>query len=157
MLEVSMQHFRTLGLIGIFVFLGGCASHSTTNDEQVDLYLSTLDDKHFVWCELDLEQCRDEFEKWKLTPRGRMIIREFEQENTGQTYNTHHLPNVFRTRFVDERQLEKEMRGKQGMGEDFISQDSEGNVRSPAFLGKGNTKQEGMSSAPEIYGPEFAP
>jgi len=156
MLEVAMQHFRTVGLIGIFVFLGGCASHSTTNDEQVDLYLSTLDDKHFVWCELDLEQCRDEFEKWKLTPRGRMSLREFEQENTGQTYNTHHLPNVFRTHFVDERQFEKEMGGKQGNGQD-VSQDSEGDVRSPGFLRNGTTKQEEMSAAPEIYGPEFAP
>ena len=151
-----MQNFPMLGLIGIFVFLNGCASHSTTNDEQVDLYLSTLDDKHFVWCELDLEQCRDEFEKWKLTPRGRMIMREFEQENTGQTYNTHPLPNVFRTRFMDEKQLEKEIRGKQGMGEDF-SQDSEGIVPSPAFDRNGDTNYEGMRATSEIYGPEFAP
>lgn len=151
-----MQTIRTLGLVGIFVFLGGCASHSPTNDEQVDLYLSTLDDKHFVWCELDLEQCRDEFEKWKLTPRGRMIIREFEQENTGQTYNTHHLPNVFRTRFVDESQLAKEMGDGQGKGQDF-SQDSEGLVHSPAIDGNGDTKHEGISAVPEIYGPQFAP
>ena len=156
MLEVDMQHFRTLGLIGLFVFLGGCAAHSTTNDEQVDLYLGTLDDKHFVWCELDLKQCRDEFEKWKLTPRGRLIIREFEQENTGQTYNAHHLPNVFRTRFVDERQLEREMGGKQGTGQNF-SQDSEGNVPSPAFDLNGHAKQKGVSVPPEIYGPDFAP
>lgn len=152
-----MQSFRTLGLIGIFVFLGGCASHSTTNDEQVDLYLSTLDDKHFVWCELDLEQCRDEFEKWKLTPRGRMIIREFEQENTGQTYNTHHLPNVFRTRFVDENQLAKKMGGEQGKGQDF-SQSSEGFVRSfPSLAEHGGTKPNGISAAPGIYGPQLAP
>jgi len=151
-----MKHIRTLGLIGIFVFLGGCASHSTTNDEQVDLYLSTLDDKHFVWCELDLEQCRAAFEKWKLAPRGRMIIREFEQENTGQTYNTHHLPNVFRTRFVDESQLAKEVGGEQSKKQDF-RQDSEGIVPSPAIDGNGNAKQLGRSAAPEKYGPEFSP
>ncbi|MDH4361672.1 MAG: hypothetical protein OEW33_13175, partial [Nitrospirota bacterium] len=103
-----------------------------------------------------LKQCRDEFEKWKLTPRGRLIIREFEQENTGQTYNAHHLPNVFRTRFVDERQLEREMGGKQGTGQNF-SQDSEGNVPSPAFDLNGHAKQKGVSVPPEIYGPDFAP
>jgi hypothetical protein len=146
-----------LRLVGIFVLLGGCAPHYTTNDEQVDLYLSTLDDKHFVWCKLDLEQCRHDFEKWKLTARGRMIIREFEQENTGQTYNTHHLPNIFRTRFVDENQLAKEMVGEQGKGQDF-SQSSEGFVRSfPSIDENGDTKQEGMSAAPRIYGPQLAP
>ena len=151
-----MGNVRTFGLVVAFVLLGGCASHFTANDEQVDLYLSTLDDMHFAWCELDLEQCRHDFEQWKLTPRGRMIIREFEQEPTGQTYNTHHLPNVFRTRFVDERQLEKGMGGKQGTGQNF-SEDFEESVTSPAFDWNGTTKQEGMSAAPEIYGPEFAP
>ena len=97
------------GFLGFSILLlVGCASVSSDNrnyDDQVDLYLSTLDDKHFVWCELDLEQCRNDFEKWKLTPRGRAIIREYENEDAGQTYNRHHVPNVFRTRFVNESQL----------------------------------------------------
>jgi len=103
-----MQNRCILGIVGVFLFLGGCASSSgnTTNiDEQIDLYLSTLDDKHFVWCELDLGQCRKDFEKWKLTSRGRTLIREYEKEASGQTFNTHQVPNVFRTRFVDDGQL----------------------------------------------------
>jgi hypothetical protein len=71
MLEVEMRNICALGFIGVFLLLGGCATHSATNDEQVDLYLSTLDDKHFVWCKLDLEQCRKDFEEWRLTARGR--------------------------------------------------------------------------------------
>ncbi len=104
-----MRNRGMLGLVGISIFiLVGCATVSPdrgNNDEQVDLYLSTLDDKHFVWCELDLEQCRKDFEKWKRTPRGRAIISEYEKEDTGQTYNRHHVPNVFRTRFVKENRL----------------------------------------------------
>jgi hypothetical protein len=152
-----MRKIFTCKLVGIFVLLGGCATHYTTNDEQVDLYLSTLDDKHFVWCELDLEQCRHDFEEWKRTPRGRMIIRGFEQENTGQTYNTHHLPNVFRTRFVDETQLATEMVGEQGKGQGF-SQDSEIFGRSFSSIDENeNTIQGGISAAPGIHGPQLAP
>jgi hypothetical protein len=153
-----MRNISTLRLVGTFLLLGGCAPHyNTTNDERVDLYLSTLDDKHFVWCELDLEQCRHDFEKWKNTARGRMIIREFEQENTGQTYNTHHLPNVFRTRFVEKHQLAEEMAGEQGKRQDF-SQSSEGVVGSFSSLDdNGDTNQKGISAAPGIYGPPLLP
>jgi hypothetical protein len=153
-----MRNIATLGLVGIFILLGGCAPHyNTTNDEQVDLYLSTLDDKHFVWCELDLEQCRHDFEKWKNTARGRMIIREFEQENTGQSYNTHHLPNVFRTRFVETNQLAEEMAGEQDKGQD-LSQSSEGVVRSFSSLeNNGDTKQKEISAVPGLYGPPLVP
>ena len=119
-----MRNICALGFIGVFLLLGGCATHSATNDEQVDLYLSTLDDKHFVWCELDLEQCRKDFEKWRLTARGRMILKEFEKEDTGQTYNTHHLPNVFRTRFLDEDQLADGDGKLQGAGQG-VGQDSD--------------------------------
>ena len=104
MLEVKMRHIRALGFIGVFLLLGGCATHSVTNDEQVDLYLNTLDDKHFVWCKLALDQCRKDFEEWRLTARGRMIMKEFEKEDAGQTYNTHHLPNVFSSR-IDHRRV----------------------------------------------------
>ena len=75
-----MRNICALGFIGVFLLFGGCATHSATNDEQVDLYLNTLDDKHFVWCKLDLEQCRKDFEEWRLTARGRMIMKEFEKE-----------------------------------------------------------------------------
>ena len=117
------------------------------NNEQVDLYLSTLDDKHFVWCELDLETCRNDYEKWKLTPRGRMIIREYEKEDTGQTYNTHHVPNIFRTRFVDESQLAEEA------------------GRASALMDKSNLSidqpedqlQEKITIAPTILGPAVPP
>jgi hypothetical protein len=154
MLEVEMRNICALGFIGVFLLLGGCATHSATNDEQVDLYLSTLDDKHFVWCEFDLEQCRKDYEKWKLTSRGQMIIREYEKEDTGPTYNTHHLPNVFRTRFLDEDQLAEEV-GNYGAGQGVGHQDSDeigksfpfNNVNRDAML-------EGIHLVPKIYGPE---
>ncbi|MDH5699302.1 MAG: hypothetical protein OEZ41_05000 [Nitrospirota bacterium] len=161
MSEGEMRNICTLGLVGFFILLGGCASHDTThhttNDEQVDLYLSTLDDKHFVWCELDLEECRQDFEQWKRTARGSRIIEEFEREDTGQTDNTPHLPNVFRTRFVDESQLAEEMVGERGKGQDF-SQDSAAFGRSfPSIDENRDTLQEGLGAAPRIYGPQFAP
>ncbi len=103
-----MRNFYSIILVGLFSILSACASHSNksaSNDETVDLYLSTLDDKHFMWCTLDLEQCRSDFENWKMTPRGRAVIRGYEKERTGQTDNPHHVPNVFRTHFVDDSQL----------------------------------------------------
>ena len=153
-----MRNIRWLGLVGFLVLLGGCAPHYTTIDEEVDLYLSTLDDKHFIWCELDLEQCRQDFEKWKLTPRGRMIIKEFEKENTGQKYNTHHLPNVFRTRFVDENQFAEEMMiGEQGKGTGFSQDSREFGRAFPSIDEKGDAIQEGINVAPRMYGPNHAP
>jgi hypothetical protein len=152
-----MRNNCTLGVVGFFVLLGACASqHSSNNnvDEQVDLYLSTLDDKHFVWCELDLEQCRRDFEAWKRTKQGLSIIKEFERENTDQLDNTQHLPNVFRIRFVEEGRLGEEMVDKDGKGQSID--------RDPESLGRsywttdnnGHTIQEGMSMAPRIHGPQ---
>ena len=153
-----MRNICALGFVGVFVFLGGCASHSANyanNDAQVDLYLSTLDDKQFVWCKLDLEQCRKDYEKWKLTPRGQMIIREYEKEDTGQTYNTHHFPNVFRTRFVDESQLAEEVgdfRAGQGVG-----QDSDEIEKTFLFNNENRDAMlENMDAVPKIYGPEVS-
>ena len=147
-----MRNICALGFIGVFLLLGGCATHSATNDEQVDLYLSTLDDKHFVWCKLDLEQCRKDFEEWSLTARGRMIMKEFEKEDTGQTYNTHYLPNVFRTRFVDEPQLADEV-GEHGVGQG-VGEDSENFGRSfPSNNEDEDLIEEGISVAPRMYGP----
>jgi len=149
-----MRNICALGFIGVFLLLGGCATHSATNDEQVDLYLSTLDDKHFVWCKLDLEQCRIDFEEWRLTARGRMIMKEFEKEDTGQTYNTHHLPNVFRTRFVDNPQLADGMVSEQGKRKG-LGQDSENFGRSFPSNNEGeDIIEEGISVAPRMYGPE---
>ena len=154
MLEVEMRNICALGFIGVFLLLGGCATHSATNDEQVDLYLSTLDDKHFVWCKLDLEQCRKDFEEWRLTARGRMIMKEFEKEDTGQTYNTHHLPNVFRTRFMDETQLADGMVSEQGKRKG-VGQDSENFGRSfPTNDDGEDLIEEGISVAPRMYGPD---
>ncbi len=152
-----MRNICTLGVVGFFVLLGGCASHPTANHEQIDLYLTTLDDKHFVWCELDLEQCRQDFEQWKVTTRGRRIIEEFEKEDRSQTDNTQHLPNVFRTRFVEEGQLVEELLGGQGKGQGF-GQDTEGLVRSDSCIDeKGQATQEGMSVNPKIQVPQFVP
>ena len=149
-----MRNICALGFIGVFLLLGGCATHSATNDEQVDLYLSTLDDKHFVWCKLDLEQCRKDFEEWRLTARGRMIMKEFEKEDSGQTYNTHHLPNVFRTRFVDETQLADGMVSEQGKRKG-VGQDSENFGRSfPTNDDGEDLIEEGISVAPRMYGPD---
>jgi hypothetical protein len=154
MLEVEMRNICALGFIGVFLLLGGCATHSATNDEQVDLYLSTLDDKHFVWCKLDLEECRKDFEDWRLTARGRMIMKEFEKEDTGQTYNTHYLPNVFRTRFVDETQLADGMVSEQGKRKG-VGQDSENFGRSfPTNDDGEDLIEEGISVAPRMYGPD---
>ena len=149
-----MRNICALGFIGVFLLLGGCATHSATNDEQVDLYLSTLDDKHFVWCKLDLEQCRKDFEEWRLTARGRMIMKEFEKEDSGQTYNTHHLPNVFRTRFMDETQLADGMVSEQGKRKG-VGQDSENFGRSfPSNDENEDLIEEGISVAPRMYGPD---
>ena len=149
-----MRNICALGFIGVFLLLGGCATHSATNDEQVDLYLSTLDDKHFVWCKLDLEQCRKDFEEWRLTARGRMIMKEFEKEDTGQTFNTHHLPNVFRTRFMDETQLADGMVSEQGKRKG-VGQDSENFGRSfPTNDDGEDLMEEGISVAPRMYGPD---
>ncbi|WP_447965649.1 hypothetical protein [Nitrospira sp. Ecomares 2.1] len=152
-----MRNICTLGLVGFFVLLGGCASHHTVNDEQIDLYLSTMDDKHFIWCELDLEQCRHDFEQWKDTAGSRRIIQEFEKEDTGQTNNIQHLPHVFRTRFVDEGQLGEELLGGEGKGQTF-GQDTEGLVRSDSSIDENDhATQEGMSMIPKIQDPHFVP
>ncbi len=145
-----MQKLRTLGLVTVLVALYGCASSNTPiqvdqsqaerNDDQVDLYLSTLDDKHFVWCELDLEQCRKDFEKWRQTPRGRALIKEFEKEGAEHAPHTHQVPNVFRTRFVDEREVTEQA--------EQILQPSLSNNQ-PEGLG-----QERIPTAPVRYGPE---
>ena len=149
-----MRNICALGFIAVFLLLGGCATHSATNDEQVDLYLSTLDDKHFVWCKLDLDQCRKDFEEWRLTARGRMIMKEFEKEDTGQTYNTNYLPNVFRTRFVDEPQLADGMVSEQGKRKG-LGQDSENLGMSFPSNDEGEDLiEEGISVAPRMYGPE---
>lgn len=155
MLEVKMRHIRALGFIGVFLLLGGCATHSVTNDEQVDLYLNTLDDKHFVWCKLALDQCRKDFEEWRLTARGRMIMKEFEKEDAGQTYNTHHLPNVFRTRFLDEPQFPDGIQSEQGKRKG-LGQDSENFGRSfPSHAEAEDLIEERISVAPRMYGPGF--
>lgn len=152
-----MRNFCMLGLMGLFLFLGGCASSSANyvdKDEQVDLYLSTLDDKHFVWCELDLVQCRKDFEEWKLTPRGRAIIREYEREATGQTYNTHQVPNVFRTSFVNENQVAEELgeqNARQGVGQDS-------DVFGKTLPFHDEKSDSGLEETPviqRIYGPEL--
>ena len=152
-----MQNRWALGLIGVLVFISGCASHYANNDEQVDLYLSTFDDKHFVWCKLDLEQCRRDFEKWKLTPRGRMIIREYEKEDTGQTYNTHFLPHVFRTRFLDESQLPEGITEKQGKRQGFGQNSQEFETALPSIDENSDAALEGIHVAPQRYGPESHP
>lgn len=143
-----MRKSFTIGLVGVFIILGGCASYSSktvNNDEQIDLYLSTLDDKHFVWCELDLTQCRQDYEKWKFTPRGRAILREYEKEATGQTYNTHQVPNVFRTHFVQGSQLAVEA------GQNYaISGKPYPSIYQTEYLLQG-----GMPITSEIYGPEL--
>jgi hypothetical protein len=155
MLEVKMRHICALGFIGLILLFGGCATHSVTNDEQVDLYLSTLDDKHFVWCKLDLDQCRKDFEEWRLTARGRTIMKEFEKEDARQTYNTHHLPNVFRTRFLDESQLAGGMVNEQGKRKS-LGQYPENFDRSfPSHAEDEDLTEEGISVTPRMYGPDF--
>lgn len=148
-----MRKLGDLGLVIVLVTLYGCASytdaqvdqsHPDRNDDQVDLYLSTLDDKHFVWCELDLDQCRKDFEKWRQTPRGRALIREFEKEGAEHVLHTHQVPNVFRTRFVDERELTEQAEQEA----EQIPQPSLSN-KQPEVL-----RQERMPMAPVRYGPE---
>ena len=147
------------------IFLSGCALHSVKTDnqaygdhkgnidEQVDLYLSTLDDKHFVWCELDLNQCRKDFQKWKLSSRGRTIIREFEKEDTGQTYNRHQVPNVFRTRFVEESQFEDAME-KREIGQDPGGKNKQLGKLFPILGQDDDLQHQGIHLSPQMYGPE---
>ena len=134
-----MQRGCGFGLIVIVLFLGGCVSSPTNMenlelDEQIDLYLSTLDDKHFVWCELDLVQCRKDFEKWRQTAKGLALIRQYESEESGRIVNTHQVPKLFRTRFVDDKQFSGELEGLTG-----------------------ESALEGMAapSHPKVYGPDL--
>jgi len=152
-----MRNICALGFVGVFVLLGGCALQYANNDEQLDLYLSTLDDKHFVWCKLDLEQCRKDFEEWKITARGRMIIREYEKEDTGQTYNTHYLPHVFRTRFLDESQLPEGKTEKQGKRQGFGQNSQEFETALPSSDENTDAALEGIHVAPQRYGHKFHP
>ncbi len=102
-----MRNVYSVILVGFFSILSACASHGLDNashDDRVDLYLSTLDDKHFMWCKLDVEQCRTDFENWKMTSRGRAVLREYEKERMRRTDNPHHVQNVFRTHFIDDSQ-----------------------------------------------------
>lgn len=161
-----MQNSFFLILMGAgIIFLSGCASHSVKMDkqahgdhqgnvdEQVDLYLSTLDDKHFVWCELDLHQCRKDFQKWKLSSRGRTIIREFEKEDTGQTYNRHQVPNVFRTRFVEESQFKEAMDEREIGRNNGEKNKTFGNLF-PLLGQDADIQHQGIQSFPQMYGPE---
>ncbi len=61
-----------------------CAgAHHATDGELADLYLSTLDDKHFVWCTANLDQCQKDIDNWQRTERGRAILREHADDFTG--------------------------------------------------------------------------
>jgi hypothetical protein len=161
MSEGEMRNICTLGLVGFLVFLVGCAHHDatphTSNDEQIDLYLGTLDDKRFAWCELDLEQCQHDFEQWKLTPRGSRIIEAFEQKDARQADNNHQLPNVFRTRFGEEGQFTEEMAGERGKGQNFSQDTVEIGPFFPSIYEDGHTRQEGISPAPRKQAPQFVP
>ena len=82
------------------------------------------------------------------------LMKEFEKEDTGQTFNTHHLPNVFRTRFVDETQLADGMVSEQGKRKG-VGQDSENFGRSfPTNDDGEDLIEEGISVAPRMYGPD---
>ncbi len=151
-----MNKYCTFGLMFMVVSLSGCASYSPSpadTDEQIDLYLSTLDDKHFVWCKLDLDKCRKDFREWKLTSRGQALIREFEKEGKSQAYNRHQIPHVFRTRFIEKSQFE-EVLGKNKVTQN-INQETEEleNMSSPLGGAIDSLVEEGPVS-PNIYGPE---
>ncbi len=150
-----MRKIFVSGVILTFFIIHGCASpqvNTITHDDQLDLYLSTLDDKHFVWCELDIEQCRKDFETWKLTPRGQAILREYENEDSGQTYNTHDVPNVFRTRFVHESQLVEERPGYDS-GQDFDVFEERVLPHNPPK----HVRPETLPASSKKYGPEVPP
>jgi hypothetical protein len=80
-------------------------------------------------------------------------MKEFEKEDTGQTYNTHHLPNVFRTRFLDETQLADGMESEQGKMKG-LGQDSENSGRLFPSHDEDEVLEEGISVAPRMYGPD---
>ncbi len=126
-----MRNCCAIALVSVILFLNSCArfsAYDVDNEEQVDLYLNTLDDKHFVWCNLDLDQCREDFENWKATSRGQAIIKEYEKEKAGLTYKTRHASNMFRTQFMAD-----------GL---FIERD-------------GNDWLEDEQKSPERFGPEL--
>ena len=83
-----MRKIWLAGFLGACI-LGGCpGAHYTTDGELADLYLSTLDDKQFVWCTMDLEQCRKDIDEWKQSEQGRAFLSEYEKEQTGDVHNT---------------------------------------------------------------------
>ena len=81
------------GLLGACMFFG-CGTPHVAEEELADLYLGTLEDKHFVWCTLDVDQCRKDYLEWTQTEQGRTIISEYEKEQSGQMYHTHEIPDV---------------------------------------------------------------
>ena len=83
-----MRWLGLAGLLGACMFFG-CGAHHKAENDLADLYLSTLDDKHFVWCTLDVDQCQEDFLKWKQSQQGRTIISEHEKEQLSQTDTTH--------------------------------------------------------------------
>jgi hypothetical protein len=83
-----------------------------------------------------------------------MIMKEFEKEDTGQTYNTHHLPNAFCRGFVDEAQLANWMVSEQGKRKG-LGQDSENFGRSfPTNHEDEDLMEEKISVSPRMYGPD---
>lgn len=91
-----MRRIWLPGLLGAFMFFG-CGAHHATDGELADLYLSTLDDKHFVWCTVDLEQCRKDIYEWKQTERGRALLREYEKEQKDEPQNTYEFGDDIET------------------------------------------------------------
>ena len=88
-----MRRLWLAGLLGACMFFG-CGTHHVAENDLGDLYLGTLDDKHFVWCTLDVDQCQKDFLEWKQTEQGRTIISEYEKEQSGQTETTHEFSDV---------------------------------------------------------------
>ncbi len=126
-----MRNCSAIAIVSVSLFLNSCATNSAydvDHDERIDVYLSTLDDKHFAWCNLDLNQCQADFDRWKATSRGRAFIKEYEKEKAGQTDNIHHVPDVFRTQYVKDAP--------------FIEREEK-------------TWLEDMKQSPKMFGPEL--
>ncbi|WP_447970472.1 hypothetical protein [Nitrospira sp. M1] len=89
-----MRKIWVAGFLGACIFSGCAGAHHATDGELADLYLSTLDDKHFAWCTADLDQCQKDIDKWQQTERGRVILREHEKEQTGKIHHAYEFTDA---------------------------------------------------------------
>ena len=92
-----MRGIWLVGLLGACILFGCTGVQHATDGELADLYLSTLDDKQFVWCTMDLEQCRKDINEWKQTELGRALLSEYKKEQMDKRNNVYEFSHDLET------------------------------------------------------------